>query len=81
MGMVPPPVSRQPLDLERKEFTCNKCGATTCCDGSADSYWTLKIDKCICGNGLLIKVPTISYGKFIVTRNEKGDAISIKDLK
>jgi hypothetical protein len=66
--------------LERKEFTCNKCGAITCCDGHKDSYWSLEIDKCICGNGLLIKVPTICYGKFIVTKNNEGKVISLKEL-
>jgi len=70
MGLTPPKFPK-PIAFERKEFTCNKCGRTTCCDGSSDSYWTLEIDKCMCGNGLLIKVADRSYGKFLVTKEGK----------
>lgn len=78
MGTTPPrlPVNFQKREaFERKEFTCQHCGALTVCDGAKDSYWEIKTGKCVCGNNILIRVCVQSYGVFHVTKQKDGTLI------
>ena len=72
-----PGVFHHPEAFERREFPCPHCGAVTVCDGKKDCHWEIKTDKCICGNGILIRVCEYSYGTYVVTRQKDGTFIGI----
>ena len=58
-------------DIEKRVFTCEKCGARTCCEGHKDGNWVLETDRCICGNTILIKRPQFEVAKYLLAKQKE----------